>query len=365
VAALALLTVDGYAQLTLNVDVENTGSVTNNGPVTINLDEGAGEKVNVNGGPVNINGGNLVVNGGETNLEGGPLNVNGGQVNVNGGNLVIDSGSISVINGGTVNIGDSLKINEDGNGSVVIENGSLAVTNSPATFTSTSGGTLIVNGGVTGNVLDVTGNVGVTGGLGVIGNVAVWGNTFTTGTTFTSGVVSNNIFNTGHIQTTSLGAAVVGAGTVYAGTMNSFVSNSVYSNVGLLNAGFVATHGLAVAPYSYVNMGNNVVHGVADPIHDLDAANKRYVDTGLSEAFKEIDRNTQGIAIAMAMTGLMLPDAKKFALGANIGFFEDKQAIAVQGAVRISPNVILNGGIGTGFQDSSTVGGRVGVQAAW
>ncbi len=96
-----------------------------------------------------------------------------------------------------------------------------------------------------------------------------------------------------------------------------------------------------------------------------DAANKAYVDAGLSKAFKEIDKNTQGIAIAMAMGGLALPDSKNFVVGANLGFFDSKQALAIQGAMRLTPYVSVNGGVGMGLDDASTLGGRVGLQVAW
>jgi hypothetical protein len=85
----------------------------------------------------------------------------------------------------------------------------------------------------------------------------------------------------------------------------------------------------------------------------------------LAKAFKEIDRNAQGIAIAMAMGGLSLPETKRFALGANLGFFDSKQAIAVQGALRLTPYVSVNGGVGVGLDGDSTMGGRVGAQVAW
>ena len=66
----------------------------------------------------------------------------------------------------------------------------------------------------------------------------------------------------------------------------------------------------------------------------------------------------------LAMGGLMMPAGKDFALGANFGFYEDKQAIAAQAAIRLDDTLTLNAGIGLGL-DSNTVGGRVGFVAAW
>jgi hypothetical protein len=119
-------------------------------------------------------------------------------------------------------------------------------------------------------------------------------------------------------------------------------------------------------------MGGNIVHDVATPVSATDAANKGYVDAGIgavnarvNDAFRKIDQNTQGIAVAMAMGGLALPDSKNVAIGANVGFYDDKQAIAVQGAVRLGPIFMINGGVGMGVNDTSSVGGRVGIQAAF
>ena len=141
------------------------------------------------------------------------------------------------------------------------------------------------------------------------------------------------------------------------------------STTSIVNSGNITTATLTTTGNATIggnlDMTGGRISNLADPIALSDAATKGYVDSGLASAFKEIDRNTQGIAIAMAMAGLSIPEGKNFALGANMGFFDDKQAIAIQAAIRLSPNVIITGGFGTGVQDMSTTGGRVGVQAAW
>jgi hypothetical protein len=102
-----------------------------------------------------------------------------------------------------------------------------------------------------------------------------------------------------------------------------------------------------------------------------DAANKDYVDglnaltnDRINQAFRQIDENTEGIAVAIAMGGLTLPQGKDFALGANVGFYDDKQAAAAQAAIRLNEVVSFNAGVGVGF-DNNKVGGRVGFMAAW
>jgi hypothetical protein len=152
---------------------------------------------------------------------------------------------------------------------------------------------------------------------------------------------------------------------------NATVTNLTATNADITNltAGTATVGTLGVTGNATIggnlDMTGGRITNLAEPIAASDAATKNYVDVGLAKAFKEIDRNTQGIAIAMAMAGLTLPDGKNFALGANMGFFEDKQAIAIQAAIRISPNLTVTGGFGTGVQDVGTTGGRVGIQAAW
>jgi hypothetical protein len=181
------------------------------------------------------------------------------------------------------------------------------------------------------------------------------------------------------------GGNISGVGTLTATTGNiGTLASSTINNSGAMstNSLAVGTGGLAVAAGSPVNMGGNRIQNVAGPIAATDAANKAYVDTFLgasnaalgariddanariNKAFEEIDQNTEGIAIAIAMSGLSVPTGKNFALGANLGFYDDKQAVAAQTAVRLNDILQLNAGVGVGF-DNAKVGGRVGFMAAW
>ena len=97
-------------------------------------------------------------------------------------------------------------------------------------------------------------------------------------------------------------------------------------------------------------MGGNRIQNVATPTAATDAATKGYVDTsvggiansfnnGLNQAFKKIDRNSQGIAIAMAMSGVTLSPDRNAVIGGNFGFYNGKQAVAFQGAIRMDQDL--------------------------
>jgi hypothetical protein len=231
------------------------------------------------------------------------------------------------------------------------------------TGTTTTNGINNGNGGITfaGAVSGVTNLTGtgagsISGFVNVTATGTVEGGTLSdgAGTTITGGTVATN--------------------TVTAGTGNiTTVNSTTINNTGTTTTRTLAvgTGGMSVAAGAPVDMGGNRVQNVATPIVATDAANKGYVDglnamtnDRVNQAFRQIDENTEGIAVAIAMGGLTLPQGKDFALGANVGFYDDKQAAAAQAAIRLNEVVSFNAGVGVGF-DNNKVGGRVGFMAAW
>ena len=85
----------------------------------------------------------------------------------------------------------------------------------------------------------------------------------------------------------------------------------------------------------------------------------------LTNINNEIRRNTEGVALAMAMAGVptLLP-SESIALTANWGTFEGEHGLAGAMAVRIDRNVQLNAGVGFGA-GANTVGGRAGIWVGW
>lgn len=80
----------------------------------------------------------------------------------------------------------------------------------------------------------------------------------------------------------------------------------------------------------------------------------------------ELERNTEGISMAMALSGVpnILPEDTNYAVSTDIGFFDDETAIALGGAVRLDDNIFFNTG-GAVSTSSGTGGGRAGVTVAW
>jgi len=177
--------------------------------------------------------------------------------------------------------------------------------------------------------------------------------------------------NTSATTLSVTGNAAVG-GTLTVSKSSTFGEEATF-------VGGVTVHNhLQVGENTKVDMGGNRVQNVALPIAGTDAANKDYVDAGLgaayigisdafnklNDAFKKIDENSEGIAVAIALGGIALPQGKNFALAGNVGVYDDKQAAAAQAAIRVNETLTLNAGVGVGF-DNGQVGGRVGFMAAW
>jgi hypothetical protein len=264
----------------------------------------------------------------------------------------------------------------------VTNNASIGGTFGVAGLTSTNGidngGDGITNAGDISGVGNLTGNGtgNITGFAGVTASGTIQGATLTdgAGTSISGGTVTTTTLAATTANVTTLTATSATISTLDTTTLTN--SGTVSTNTLAVGAG-----GMSVAAGAPVDMGGNRIQNVATPVNPTDAANKAYVDSmsgnvddirsGLAEqtgridsAFRKIEKNTEGIAIAMAMGGLSLPANKDFAFGTNIGFFLDKQAAAAQTFIRLDDNLAFNGGVGMAF-GSNEVGGRVGLMAAW
>jgi hypothetical protein len=130
------------------------------------------------------------------------------------------------------------------------------------------------------------------------------------------------------------------------------------AHIGTANIGTTNTGNLNVDHGGTVNLGNNVVHGVADPLVGTDAANKQYVDRGLNKAY-------QGTAIALALSQPIFAPGQSWAVRAGYGGFESANAggVSVAGIIGrdwfgAGTTIAIDGGVG--FADN-VVAGKAGV----
>ena len=78
----------------------------------------------------------------------------------------------------------------------------------------------------------------------------------------------------------------------------------------------------------------------------------------------QIRQAFEGTAMAISLGGSALPADKRFAISANFGTFRGENAMSFGAQLRLSQNVVINGGLAAGLAQGG-VGGRAGVTLAW
>jgi trimeric autotransporter adhesin len=250
-------------------------------------------------------------------------------------------------------------------GTFSVNGGALTIDGATGNLTAAAGTTTTINGALNATGVSTFGKAGDATRDVVIdatGNLTTGANT----TANYNGVLNgnnNSNFSTKANTTTTFGVAggtqttIDNAGTVTVGVGNPVANRTVLSSNGNVNVGgnFVVNN-----PGANVNMGENVVHGVLDPIAPHDAANKAYVD-------KRTNKGYEGTALALAISQPVFLPGQNFAIRAGWGGFEDQSAVgfSAAGVIMRDPfghgsTVSLDGGIGFGT-DYNTVGGKVGV----
>ena len=106
-----------------------------------------------------------------------------------------------------------------------------------------------------------------------------------------------------------------------------------------------------------VSLGGRRLTNIAPGIASNDAATVGQVNQSAKRAYG-------GVATAMAMGGIAVPDSKLYAVSANLGAYRGEAALAGGVALRLTDNATVNGSLGVGVTRGD-LGGRVGVTFAW
>jgi autotransporter adhesin len=168
-----------------------------------------------------------------------------------------------------------------------------------------------------------------------------------------------------HANSAAFGA---GAQTTAANQMMFGTLTNTYTMSGVASA---ASKAAQTGPVQVVtsdaggNLATMDIAALAGGGADLTEINSRLDghDRRLDQHDRKIEKNTEGIAIALAMAGVpTLTQSETFAMSANWGTFEGENGFAAGGALRVGQNMQVNGGLGFGGE---TVGGRAGVRLGW
>ncbi len=106
-----------------------------------------------------------------------------------------------------------------------------------------------------------------------------------------------------------------------------------------------------------VSLGGRQLVNLAPGTNGTDAVN-------LNQLKGVQDRAYGGIATAIAMGGIAIPDSKTYAVTANLGEYRGDTALAGGFALRVTDHATVNASLGVGI-DHGDVGGRVGATFAW
>lgn len=168
-------------------------------------------------------------------------------------------------------------------------------------------------------------------------------------------------------QATHAGSTAIGAGAT-SERANQMVYGTGTNTHTMKGTTSTASQGLVSKTDNYIMVTNTNGDIAAYRASDLNLASQNDLTSvrhDVNRAFKQIDENTQGIAIAIAMTGaLTLPVNHNFGISANWGNYEGKNAFSSTAAFRLSEHLIASGALGVGL-DTGSVGTRVGVQMTW
>lgn len=191
-------------------------------------------------------------------------------------------------------------------------------------------------------------------------------------------------------RATGTGSTAVGYGAKAEGANSTAIGNGAstgsYTNATAIGAGATATRnnqvmiGTASNTYTAPGITSNASRAAqSGPLQVVTtdaggnlASDGGYIFNNLNtlnntvyNLSQDIRRLDGGVAMAMALGGVYLPEHQNVAVHANLGFYNDALAVAFQGVLRINETLTANGGIAFDTSGRGGVGGRVGISAGW
>jgi len=119
--------------------------------------------------------------------------------------------------------------------------------------------------------------------------------------------------------------------------------------------GNLASDGGAV--FNNINILNNNINSLNSQV--------ARINQNLDQLNHDVKRLDGGVAMAMSLGGVYLPERQRFAIHTNVGFYNGSQAVGVQAVARINQTFTANGGVAYDMGGYGGVGGRVGISAGW
>ena len=149
-------------------------------------------------------------------------------------------------------------------------------------------------------------------------------------------------------QSTAIGANAV---TTRAGQMAFGNASNTYTAAGITSAASKAAQSGPLQVVTTDAAGNLASDGGS-------------VFDSIDKNSRNITKNSEGVAMALAMERPFVPLGQHFGVTGNWGTFEGENATAFGAAFRFNDHAQLDGGVGVGF-DRGTVGGRAGLLVTW
>jgi hypothetical protein len=213
-------------------------------------------------------------------------------------------------------------------------------------------------GGLSPLVVSNTVAIGNTAIARADGGVAIGNQSQTNGT---NSVAVGAHANAGHENSAAFGN---GATTTRANQQVFGTTSNTYTMSGIASS---ASRAVQSGPVQVVtsDSGGNLATASLSDLGLASMGDIANINSRIEDLTARSNKAFTGVAMAFAMAGVptLLP-SETFAATMNWGTFQGANGLALNAAVRVGPNVQVNGGVGYG-PDERIAGGRVGLRVGW